>query len=283
MCIVFVLDGIFRPESTNGQYMYIVFVLDGIFRPESSGRNINTRHLTQQQWMCIVFVLDLIFRPEYSGRKKLTTDTTAMNAYCVLYLYWTEYSGRKVEWTINVYCICIGRNIPAGKWEWKINVYCICIGRNIPAGKWIQHKHNNNKCVLYLYWTEYSGRKVRVNNKCVLYLYWTEYSGRKVRVNNKCVLYLYWTDYSGRKVNTTQTQQLSMCIVFVLDGIFRPESEYNTNTTTINVYCIRIWRNIPAGKWEWTINLSVDLGRPRCVCGPGQVSICLVDRVIVFR
>ena len=171
---------------------------------------------------------------------------------------------------------------------------CICIWRNIPAGKLIQHNNNecvnNNQCVLYLYLREYSGRKVKVTNKCILYLYLTEYSGRKVDTtqqqwmcivfvldgifrpeskseqymyivfvigrnipagkliqhnNNKCVLYLYWTEYSGRKVNRTHKQQ-SMCIVFVLDGIFLPESWYYT--TTINVYCICIGRNIPAGK-----------------------------------
>ena len=61
--------------------------------------------------MCIVFVLDGIFRPENKNNAITTT----------------------------------------------IIVYCICIERNIPAGKLIQH---NNKCVLYLYWTEYSGRKV---------------------------------------------------------------------------------------------------------------------------
>ena len=102
--------------------------------------------------MCIGFVLDGKFRPE-----------SDYNTYT----------------TINVYCICIGRNIPAGKWEWTINVYCICIGRIIPVGKLMPHKQNNNKCVLYLYWTEYSGRKVRLNNQCVLYLYWTEYSDWK--------------------------------------------------------------------------------------------------------
>ena len=104
-----------------------------------------------------------------------------------------------------------------------MNVYCICIWPNIPAGKLIQHN----------------------NNECVLYLYWTEYSGRKVRVNNTCILYLYLTEYTGRKVDTTQQQW--MCIVFVLDGIFRPESWYNT--TTMKVYCICFGRNIPAGKW----------------------------------
>ena len=59
MCIVFVLDGKFRPESNNGHYMFIVFVLDGIFRPENKNNAITT--------------------------------------------------------TINGYCICIERNIPAGK------------------------------------------------------------------------------------------------------------------------------------------------------------------------
>ena len=79
--------------------MYIVFVLDGIFRPESE----------IEQSMCIVFVLDGKFRPENKNNAITTT----------------------------------------------IVVYCICIERNIPAGKLIQH---NNKCVLYVYWTEYSGR-----------------------------------------------------------------------------------------------------------------------------
>ena len=72
-----------------------------------------------------------------------------------------------------------------------MNVYCICIGRNIPTGKWLQH--NNNECVLYLYWTEYSGREVIVNNTGILYLYLTEYSGRKVDTTQQqwIVLYLY--------------------------------------------------------------------------------------------
>ena len=92
-------------------------------------------------------------------------------------------------------------------------------------------QHNNNECGLYLYWTEYSGRKLRVNNTGILYLYLMEYSGRKVKLTNKCILYLYLTEYSGRKVDTTQQQW--MCIVFVLDGIFQPESWYNT---TMNVH-----------------------------------------------
>ena len=90
MCIVFVLDLIFRPENSgrekiddrhnsNECVLCIVFVLDGIFRPENES----------EQYMCIAFVLDGKFRPEC----EYNTNTTKMN----------------------VYCICIGRNIPAGK------------------------------------------------------------------------------------------------------------------------------------------------------------------------
>ena len=122
MCIVFVFDGIFRPElkpmQPQRQYLCIVFVLDGIFRPGSKS----------EQYMYIVFVFDGIFRPES------WYNTTTMNVYCicigrnipagnliqnnnnegVLYLFWTKYSGRKVT-TNQTYCICIWRNIPAGK------------------------------------------------------------------------------------------------------------------------------------------------------------------------
>ena len=173
MCIVFVFDGIFRPENKNNaittiivyciciernipagkliQYMYIVFVLDGI----PAGK---------WDFMCICICI---------GRK-IPAGKWIQHKLC---LYWTEYSGRKINQcivfvldgifrpesknnaitiTIIVYCICIGRKvIPAGKWDWTIN----------------------------------------------------QYSGRKVRLNNQCVLYLYWTENSGRKVNTTQTQQ----------------------------------------------------------------------------
>ena len=58
---------------------------------------------------------------------------------------------------------------------------------------------------------------------------------------------IFRPENSGRKVNATHTQQ-SMCIVFVFDGIFRPENKNNAITTTIIVYCICIERNIPAGK-----------------------------------
>ena len=101
-------------------------------------------------------------------------------------------------------------------------MYCICIGRNIPAGKGLQH--NNNNCVLYLYWTEYSGRKVYTTQQ---------------RMNVYCICI-------GRNIPAGKWLQ-NKHIVFVFDGKFRPESEYNT-LKTINVYYICIGRNIPAGK-----------------------------------
>ena len=154
--------------------------------------------------MCIVFVFDGIFRPESWCHKQ-------NNNKCVLYLYWTEYSGRKIRTMqsqrqkLCIVFVLNGIFRPESLYNTTINVYCICIKRNIPAGKMMPHKQNNNKCVLYLYLTEYSGRKIR----------------------------------------TMQSQRQKLCIVFVLNGIFRPESLYNT---TINVYCICIKRNIPAGK-----------------------------------
>ena len=180
MCIVFVLDGIFRPEkwlqhNNNECVLYL-------YLTEYSGRKVDT---TQQQWMCIVFALDGIFRPE------------RMSEQYMYMVFIFDGIFRPESWYNTT----------------TMNVYCICIGRNIPAGKWIEHINNN---------------------QCVLYLYLTEYSGRKVKVINKCILYLYLTEYSGRKVDTTQQQW--MCIVFVLDRIFRPESK----SEQLHAYCICI-------------------------------------------
>ena len=226
MCIVFVLDGIFRPESDYNTTTITVYCI-------CIGRNIPAGKLIQHN-----------------------------NNQCVLYLYWTEYSGRKVHTTQQqwMYIVFVLDGIFRPERDYNtttMNMYCICIGRNIPAGKFIQH--NNNEYVLYLYWTEYSGRNVHTTQQqwiCIVFvldgIFRPERDYNTTTIN--CVLYLYWTEYSGRKVDTTQQQWI--CIVFVLDGIFRPERDYNT--TTITVYCICIGRNIPAGKFittqqQWTV------------------------------
>ena len=75
--------------------MCIVFVLDGIFRPENSYRNTNTRQ-TQKQLKCIVLVLDGRFRPEFSGPKKIY-DRHNSNKYVLSIVFvLEEYSGRKI-------------------------------------------------------------------------------------------------------------------------------------------------------------------------------------------
>ena len=80
-----------------------------------------------------------------------------------------------------------------------------------------------------------------------MYLYWTEYSGRKIDVtpNNNYVLYLYWTESSGRKMDVTHTQQ-RLYIVFVLDGIFRPENECNTHNN--NNYVLYLYMTEYSGR-----------------------------------
>ena len=180
MCIVFVLDGIFRPESdykTNILYLYLTeysgrkvrvnntYILYS-YLTEFSGRKVDSTQ-TQQQWMCMYCIC--IGRNISVG--KLIQHN---NNEGVLYLYWTEYSGRESDYKTNILYLYLteysSREVDTAQTQQLLMcMYCISIGRNIPAGKLIQH--NNNKCVLYLYWTEYSGRKVNTTHKKTITLY----------------------------------------------------------------------------------------------------------------
>ena len=62
---------------------------------------------------------------------------------------------------------------------------------------------------------------------------------------------------------TTNVKLHLYCIVFVFNGIFRRRYKYNSNITTIHLYCICIWRNIPVRKINTTQTLTINV---HCIC-----------------
>ena len=138
--------------------MCIVFVLDGIFRPEFSGwKKKHDRHNNK----CVLY----LYWTEYSGRNIQDRHT---NTKCVLYLYWMEYSGRNlnsfrpeyyVKYKYNIHFFSLlfsGRNIPSNTNTMHINCCCVCVVSTFRPEYSVKYKYNIHLLFTLTFRPEYS-------------------------------------------------------------------------------------------------------------------------------
>ena len=152
MCIVFVLDGIFRPI----QIQYTVSIhCCCVCRQFFSGRNFPAGKLSPMQiqytFTVVVSCLVFIFRPELSGRN-IPSNTNTIYMYCPFVLS--------------------GRNIPSNTNTIHNDFSLSLSARNFPAGKLspIQIQYTFIvvvSCLLFIFRPEFSGRNIPFNTNTI--------------------------------------------------------------------------------------------------------------------
>ena len=233
MCIVFVLDGIFRTEyfsNTNTIHIYCSFsgrnILAGIFLQY----NHNTHSL-------------FIFLPEFFGRN-IPFNTNTIHIFVV----------------VSVLHLFSGRNFPAGIYlQYKYNKHSLCLSCIYFSAGIFRPEYSSNTntmhiillftCLCCIYSPAGIFRQIEIQYKCIVVTFELHlYPGRKIPLNTNTIhtyflLCLRCFDFTAGNFRQIQIQ-------YTFLFIFRPEFsvKYNNNTHILLLY-LRCF-DFPAGNFR---------------------------------